>query len=147
MDNIVQCKRCGVDFHYSPGFAGNARQCCDKCCVEIDNEEIEEFKEKLIKESNKLNKEHYDPIDILVDGNIPTFNSDLERFLCARDIGLFIRKTGFEGLEDNLLKLLDSIEDVHRMIFYQQLTLELLKSMTINEKFKKYAESQSTTPA
>ena len=80
MKNIVQCKMCQTDFEYIPGPSGNARQLCKTCRDHVDEVELEEFKEQTIKEGNRdlSNKTVYDPIDILVDGVMPDFESDAE---------------------------------------------------------------------
>jgi len=129
-----------MEFDYSPGVAGNARQYCNECRGHLDNEEIEEFKERLIRESNKLNEERYDPIDILIDGNMPDFASDLERFLCTREIAFFVRKTGMTGMEDNLLKFFDELQPVHIAIFLKQQKLDTLTAISKDARFKKIVD-------
>ncbi|KKL47677.1 hypothetical protein LCGC14_2333120, partial [marine sediment metagenome] len=112
MKNIVPCKRCTKEFEYSPGFAGNTRQLCKECRRIVDDEEVERLKEETIMKGNRYldGKQRYDPVDILVDGNMPKLESDLDKFLCVREIAFFIRKTGFTGLEDNLAKLFDELD-------------------------------------
>ena len=139
MKNIVPCKRCTKEFEYSPGFAGNVRQLCKECRRITNDEEVEQLKEETIMKGNRYldGKQQYDPTDILVDGNIPKFESDLDRFLCIREVAFFARKISIVGLEDNLVKLFDELDIVHIGIFFKQQSLQRLESMSKDERFKK----------
>jgi len=139
MKNMVPCKACAKNFEYIPGFAGNAPQLCEDCKKFMDAEEVQRLSDESIIENNKYLKGNmFDPIGILLDGDIPTFNNDAEKFICARELALFVCKTqgGIIGMEDNLVKLFNEFDIVHVMIFMKQQTLSLLKTMAKHKKFR-----------
>jgi len=137
MTNIVKCKICGADFNYVPGYSGNARQYCVSCKAVEDEKELRELEEKTITEGNKyLAGNVYDMVDILVDGNIPTFANDGEKFICATEVGKFIRSAGFSGIEENFCKLCDALGLVHFMVLSRTLAPNVLESLVKNEKLK-----------
>lgn len=143
MKNLVPCKICMKNFNYSPGPSGNARQFCDSCRLSVDEAELKRIEEETVIEGNRYlmdapkRKEEYDPIDILVDGNIPEFKSDADRFICAMEMGCFIRKTGITGIEDNSAKLFEALENTHTVLLFKQLSLETMESMATDARFKK----------
>lgn len=126
--NLVDCKLCNKEFDYSPGNAGNARQLCDACRNTVDEEELQKLEEESVVENNRYmcHKLVYDPVDILVDGNIPIYNNDGDRFVCAKEMGQFINKTGITGMADGVVKFLKSLPLVHRVIFCQEISEETL---------------------
>lgn len=130
--NMVQCKQCNIDFDYSPGNSGNARQLCDLCRSTMDKEELEQLKEETILENNRYmcKKSVYDPVDILMNGNIPKFDSDGDRFICATEIGNFIRSSGTNGVENGLVKLLISLPYAHRMLIMRQMSTQTMETFT-----------------
>jgi hypothetical protein len=137
MENIVQCKRCLSDFNYSPGFCGGARQLCSMCRVLADEEEIESFKEQMIIEGNKYligapkRKAVYDVAEIIVNKNFPEFNSDKERFICANEVGQFVRENGFCSCENNILDFMEHLGLVHMAFFNERIGQELI--LQLNE--------------
>jgi hypothetical protein len=145
--NLVPCKRCSRNFNYVQNVSGNARQLCNECRIIVDNEDLEDLKEKTIKEGNRYlvgspgRKDEYDPVDILINGEIPDFNSDAEKFICAVEVGKFIRNNGMNCMEDNLIKLFDSLDTVHWIICVKQLSFEQNLSLSKNKKFEKYIKN------
>ncbi len=147
MENIVECKVCNVSFNYVPGPNGNARQLCDKCRIAEDEKEIEIIKEETIVEGNKYLvssekwKNKYDPSDILVNGNMPTFNSEAEMFICALEVGYFCRRNkGFMGCDDNAVKLLLLLSPPNRIMFLKQQCLFTMEYMCKTPVFKPFVE-------
>ena len=129
MSNIVPCKACSNSFNYKPGFAGNARQLCEDCRKKVDDKELERLEEKDIIDNNRYlgNKETYDVLDILMEGNIPEFKNDGDRFVCAKEVGEFVKRTGLFGIDmKNLTKLMDSLSTVHALLLLGRLTREQL---------------------
>jgi len=140
MKNMVECKNCQTSFEYSPGFAGNARQLCVDCKVAEDTATIEKEKELTILEDNKYCKPDYDspydPVDILVNGIMPTLSNAAERFLCARDIGIFVRANGFMECEKNVVKLFNILGIDNRVIFMKQLDLQQTEHICKHPEFE-----------
>jgi len=140
--NIVPCKRCTTDFHYTPGAAGNARQLCDPCRM-VDNEkEVEQLKEEMVVEKNRYlmstpkRKSEYDPISILVDGVIPVFTSAADRFICTMEIATFVKRTGITGLEDGIAKFLDMMPPLYVTLFIKQQDLSTMERFAKDARFK-----------
>jgi hypothetical protein len=131
MKCIVECRACGKDFEYTPGFAGNARQLCDPCRKIADDKEVSDLIEEMSIEKNKYlvgapkRENIYDPLEIVLEGNFPEFESDADKFICAVEIGKFINNTGICGNENNILKFLDHLGDVHRTVCLLQISSEL----------------------
>lgn len=146
--NLVLCKNCNAEFDYSPGFAGNARQLCDECRLESDRKEIEKDKELTILEGNKYlvggpgYKNRYDPVEILVEGNMPDLPNEGEKFACAMEIGKFIssKNGNFMGCEENLVKFLDYIGEPHSIVCFQQWTIEHQEKAFKREVFKNFIQ-------
>jgi hypothetical protein len=119
MNNIVSCKRCQIDFDYSPGPGGGSRQLCNECRNIVDDEELETLKEETILQGNKYlvgspkRKDVYDAVDIIVDRQFPDFVSDSDRFICAIEIGKFIGSNGFCGKEENIYDFLKYLGTTH----------------------------------
>ncbi|KKL98445.1 hypothetical protein LCGC14_1824290, partial [marine sediment metagenome] len=121
MENLVPCKMCMKNFDYSPGRDGAARQFCDLCRLSVDEADLKRIEEEMIVEGNRYlmdaskRKEEYDPLDILVDGNMPEFESDADRFVCAMEMATFLRrqKGGFCGMEKCTSELLEHLGPVH----------------------------------
>lgn len=140
--NLVPCRRCTKEFNYEQNNSGNARQLCKECRIIVDNNELNKLEERTIVEGNRYlvgapgRKDKYDPTDILIDGNIPEFESDADRFICAVEIGKFIRSNGFSGMEKNIVNLLSILGPVHRILFIKQLSLQQASLMYENENFK-----------
>jgi hypothetical protein len=142
MENIVPCKMCQKDFNYIPGSAGNARQLCDGCRLIADEKEVQEFIEQTIIEKNKYlidapgRKDVYDPSDILLNGNIPTLESDADKFICAIEFSKFIKQNGFGGKEENASQFLKYLGNTHCVLFLKQMPLDLMEYMAKREEFK-----------
>ncbi|KKL09179.1 hypothetical protein LCGC14_2568420, partial [marine sediment metagenome] len=68
-------------------------------------------------------------LDILVDGNMPEFESDADRFVCASELGTFINTAGTVGMGNNILKLLGELAPIHSIILLRRLKSEQLKSL------------------
>jgi hypothetical protein len=130
MENIVLCKRCGNDFNYSPGISGNARQLCDICRMIVDNEELEALKDQTIIEGNKYligapkRKDVYDMVEILINGSFPEFDSDIERFVCANEVGEFLHTNGFSCNEKMIVLFLHYLGPTHAAICLNRLDQE-----------------------
>lgn len=144
--NLVPCKECGVEFDYIPGFAGNAPQFCDDCQSKKFSEDIENEKERTILEGNKYlatdkdYKNRYDPVDILVDGNMPDLPDEGEKFACATEIGLFIRKNGFMECESNVIKLFEHLGLPHWITCMRQWNLDQHEHAVQCGHFAKYVK-------
>jgi len=132
MTNMVDCKRCTKQFDYVPGTNGGARQFCSECRAILDTKEMVELAERLVIEKNKYlvgasgRKNVYDPVEILVNGNLPEFNSDAERFVCAVEIGQFVNKTGLSGIESGIENLITNgfgINSVYTLMMVKQFDL------------------------
>ena len=144
MKNMVECKNCQTSFDYSPGFAGNARQLCVECKLAEDTAAIEKEKELTILEDNRYCKPDYDspydPVDILVNGAMPNLSNSVEQFLCARDMGLFVRSNGFMECEKNVVKLFGILNSSSRVIFMKQLDLHQTEHIATRPEFKTEVE-------
>lgn len=147
MENIVECKTCNVSFNYIPGPNGNARQLCDKCRIAEDEKELKALEEETITESNKYLvssekwKNVYDPSDILINGNMPTFNSEIDMFVCAMEVGYFCRRNkGFMGCDENVVKLLNLFSPPNRILFLKQQYLQTFEYMARNVIFKPFVQ-------
>lgn len=146
MKNIVPCKICSKDFEYSPGFSGNNRQFCSDCKNKVDEKELIRIGEEMITENNRYlitaakRKDEYDPIDILVDGNMPEFKSDADKFICAMELGKFVRQVELTGIEDNFAKLLNLLGDLHAIILVKQLKLQTCEMMCKDKRFRKFTK-------
>ncbi len=133
MENLVPCKMCMKNFNYSPGRDGAARQFCDSCRVIVDEDEVKRLAEETIVAGNRYlmdapkRKDEYDPLDILIDGNMPEFESDSDRFVCALEMATFLNKTGLEGI-DYLFEFVNHLGLVHRMIFWKNLSLIVIET-------------------
>ena len=134
MENLVPCKRCSKEFNYVPGPAGNFRQLCNDCRIIADQEEVEQFKEELVVENNKYligakgRKDIYDPLDILLNGNIPTFDCDADKFICAIEFGDFINRNGFANKIENVIKFIQSLGLPHATAFVKRWNLERMEA-------------------
>ena len=78
-------------------------------------------------------KSKFDVVDILTNGNIPTFESEADKVVCAVELGQLIRKTGFGTHSSNVAKFLNSVDIPHRAIFVKQLTLRYMEAMVRDE--------------
>lgn len=140
MENKVPCKKCGIQFDYSPGYAGNSRQLCNSCRKIADDEELREEMEKSITDGNKYlsKKETYDMLDILLNGNCPKFTEDAQKFICVKEVGQFIQRNGFTGIEVNLSKFLKKFDNdpVFIILFLRQLTLQQMERLATNNNLK-----------
>lgn len=146
MKNIVPCKICSNDFEYIPGPSGNARQLCKSCKDSVDEEEIKKLEEETITEkiryliNSSKRKPEFDPLDILVEGNMPSFMTDGDRFVCATEMAYFVKRTGITGLEDNIVRLFELLDLVHIILFIKQQTLQTMESITQDNRFKKFVD-------
>lgn len=135
MKNMVPCKACAKNFEYIPGPAGNARQLCEACRSVMDEAELKRFEEDSIKEGNRYladkpdRKHEYDAIDILIDGNMPEFETDADKFICATEIAYFLRrqKGGFCGMEKRIAELLEHLGITHSVLLVKQWTLQMME--------------------
>ena len=137
MKNIVPCKMCSTEFEYIPGFSGRNRQVCVECLKIQNDEKLKKFAEDSILEDNKYLIEasgyqtKYDAVDILVSGEFPQFNSDGERFTCAYEIGTFLKnQNGFSGTEDNFIKFLNHLGNLHSIVCLQLLSVQMVNKVT-----------------
>lgn len=144
--NLVDCKLCKKEFDYSPGVAGNARQICDTCRDMVDEEELAQLEEETIKEGNRYLCENpvYDPVEILMEGNIPELDNDGDRYICATEMAQFVRKTGISGLEEGIVGYIKILTDYHRILFLKQLKLSQVE-MLIRYCEKNYPEMVKDT--
>lgn len=130
MENIVQCKMCNKDFNYIPGPAGNARQLCDTCREIADSEEAQKFIEQMIVEGNKYlvgapkRKNVYDPTEIILNGNFPELPSEADAFVCAVEVGEFIKSNGFCGNEENVVKFLNYLGTPNNFVCIRRWTMQ-----------------------
>ena len=135
MKNMVPCKICLKNFEYTPGPAGNARQLCENCRNIMDEEELKNFEEEEIRRNNRYladkpdRKNEYDPIEILVDGNMPEFETDGDKFICSMEMAYFLRrqKGGFCGMEARVAELLEHLGPPHNVLLVKQWTLPMLE--------------------
>ena len=136
--NMVECKKCGQQFDYKPGVAGNARQMCNTCREIVDIEELKQLEEETIIEDNKYlvdAPKKVDPLEIM-EGNFPKFENDADAFICAVEFGKFLNKcNGFGGKEETIAKFCDLLDDAHFIVFIRQLRLYQLEIMTHNKVF------------
>lgn len=141
MENLVPCKICTKNFNYSPGQDGSARQFCDECRSNVNEAELDRIEKEMIVEGNRYlmdapkRKSEYDPLDILVDGNMPEFKSDADRFVCALEMAFFLRKQkgGFCGMEERVAEFLEHIGLTHSVLMVRQWTLSMMESAAKNE--------------
>lgn len=141
--NMVPCKMCAKNFNYIPGPAGNNRQICDTCKKTVDEAELKRIEEEMIKEGNRYllsapkRKNEYDPIEILVEGNLPDFTSDADRFICALEMGYFLRKQkgGFCGTEENAAKLMEHMGPTYTVLMMKQWPLPLMERAARHKAF------------
>lgn len=134
MKNIVPCKICQKNIEYIPGPAGNNRQLCDHCKSMVDEEELKRLEEESIIEKNRYlidapkRKDEYDPVNILVYGEMPEFKSDADKFVCAMEVATFLKrqKGGFCGMEEGLAKFMEHIGILHSSLLLRQFSLPLL---------------------
>jgi len=147
--NMVPCKVCGKSFEYIPGPSGNARQFCEGCKNTVNEKEMVRLEEEMIVEKNRYllgtpkRKNEYDPVDILINKNIPEFQSNADRFICSMEMGYFVRKTGITGLENGIMKFFDVVGLVYVIIFMKQQPLQVIEHMAKDERFKKYMSELS----
>lgn len=142
--NMVPCKMCAKNFEYIPGSAGNARQFCEQCRNSVDEAELVRIGEEMIKEKNRYlinapkRKDEYDPISILIDGELPEFESDADRFVCAMEMATFLRrqKGGFCGMEKRTAELLEHLGPVHSVVLIKQWTLQMMEHAAKNVDLK-----------
>lgn len=122
MINLVECKRCGEKFDYSPGNAGNNPQVCSSCIKIIGEEELQKLMDESIIDGNKYlvgapNRENmYDPFEIVTEGKLPELNNDADRFICASEVGEFLKNNGLCGYEDNVVNFLNYLDVVHALL-------------------------------
>lgn len=100
----------------------------------MNKKELTEEENFTIIEDNRYLNYKVDIAEILAFGNIPEFKDEAERFLCASEVGKFVRKNGL-GNHKNLLKFLEAIKINHRVIFYKQLSLQQIEIMCTNSIF------------
>jgi hypothetical protein len=93
-----------------------------------------EEEETIIEDNKYLNKE-FDVSEILAFGNIPEFENDADRTICARQVGRFVKKNGL-GNHDNLIKFLLSIPLAHMIICMKEWGLENHEASMKNPKYK-----------
>lgn len=147
MKNIVTCKICNTDFEYIPGPAGNARQFCAECRKVVDEEEIVKLRDEMTIENNRYllsapgRKDEYDPAEILLDGEIPSLDSDADRFVCAMEVAAFVKRTGITGIEDNLLNFLNALPPMHQTVFFRSIGFKVLEAMVKNKIFAKFTRT------
>ena len=150
MENIVPCKMCSKDFNYIPGPAGGARQLCGTCRVIADEKEVREFEEKMIVEGNKYlygapkRKNVYDPTEIMLNGIFPEFQSDSDRFICAVEIGEFIRANGFCGKEENIVKFLNYLGVPNSFVCMRLWPLEYMEYAAMHKAFESILDMPAT---
>jgi hypothetical protein len=132
------------NFDYSPGPNGNARQFCDKCKLNVDKVELKRIEEEMTVEGNRYllgapkRKSEYDPLDILVEGNMPEFESDADRFICTMEIAMFVKKTGITGLEEGIAKFFDILSPTYRVLFLAQQDSQTKERMIQSKYFKRH---------
>ena len=140
MSSLVPCKRCMKNFEYSPGPNGNARQFCDTCKSTVDDEELRQLEEDTVKEGNRYlidapkRKNEYDPLEILVEGNMPEFESDADKAVCALEMAFFLRrqKGGFCGMEKMVAKFLNHLGPPHNVLVVKQWTIQMMEAALKN---------------
>ena len=146
MANMIPCKVCLKNFDYVPGVAGNARQICATCMSTVDEAELVRLEEKTIIDGNRYlldapnRKSEYDPLDILVDGNIPELKSDADRFVCTMEMAAFVKKSGLTGMEKNIANFLMSLPGLYFVLFVRHQDLEMMESMAKNIHFKPFVK-------
>ncbi|MHA2280166.1 MAG: hypothetical protein ACXAC5_04735 [Promethearchaeota archaeon] len=93
-----------------------------------------EEEDTIIEDNKYLNKE-FDISEILAFGNIPEFNNAADRFVCARQVGIFINKNGL-GNHDNLIKFLKSVPSECRLACIKEWDLLSQEMSMKNPKYK-----------
>jgi hypothetical protein len=115
----------------------------------VDEEEIKELEEEIITEGNRYlvdlskHEPEFDPLEILVEGNMPSFTTDSDRFVCALEMAYFVRRTGITGLERNIVRLFELLGLTYIILFYRQQTIETMELMGNDKRFKKFVDKVS----
>lgn len=80
-------------------------------------------------------KIRHDISDIVLYGEIPKMKSQPEQFICAVEVGKFIKRNGFSGCEENIAKLLQYLDVHQRVVCMQQWTTAQLNYAVEHEAF------------
>lgn len=99
----------------------------------------EEERKELLKTNKYWNadKSEFDPVDIIVEGNYPTFTSQGDKFRCVMSLATWLckRQYGIDGIAEPLAKYLESLEDDMLVLFMRQQNLQVIEAMTNHEAF------------
>lgn len=112
---------------------GNSEDFIERSFSEIERAE-------LLKDNkyHHVEKSEFDPVDIIVEGNYPTFKSQGEKFRCVMALATWLRKRqyGIDGIAEPLAKYLESLEDDMFVLFIKQQTIGVMESIGNNNIFE-----------
>lgn len=72
-------------------------------------------------------KVKHDIADIILFGEMPKMQTDIEKFTCALEVGRFIRRNGFSENEENVIKLFELLDDPQKVICIKEWTLQQIE--------------------
>lgn len=102
----------------------------------MEKEEEEALKEnRYIVDGDSQNQ--YDVSNIMVGGEMPELKNDGERYICAKEVGIFIRKYGFCGCEGNVAKFLEHVGELHRLVCLNEWGITRLSYALDHQAFAK----------
>jgi len=83
----------------------------------------------------------HDIVDIFLFGKMPEMETDTEKFICALEVGRFIRGNGFAGNEENIARLLELLDSQHVLVCVRQWSVQQMehafKHNALNEVMKR----------
>lgn len=100
----------------------------------------EEERELLLKNNkyHHTDKSEFDPVDILLEGNIPAFASRGDKFRCVMAVAKFIReRDSISGIEEGFGKFLISLETDLQVLLLRHQTNNMLNRMAENRTLMK----------
>lgn len=99
----------------------------------------EEERELMLKDNKyyHTDKSEFDPVDILLEGKLPHFKTQGDKFRCVMAVAKFVRaRKSIDGIEEGLVSFIKNVESDMRVIFMRNISLPLIEAMMRNEHFE-----------
>src|SRR3990167_9219145 len=100
----------------------------------------EEERTELLKKNKYFNLGNdFDPVTILMDGKLPEFKSQGDKFRCVMAIAKFVKeRNSLDGIADAVILLLENLEDDMAVLFMRQQPLSIIEAIVTSDKRTKH---------
>ena len=97
----------------------------------------EEERAEMLKRNKYFNVgDDFDPINILMDGKLPEFKSQGDKFRCVMTVAKFVRaRNSIDGISEGLVSFINALEIDMFTLFMKQQTLNIMEELVNIKSF------------